>query len=107
MVNLTDLNTLYYDNSHPPNVTLSRITILKAQQSQSYPSPPLSVLEDFNSGSSLSGVPPFMYMPMAILHTKVRFPLMSQTTCAWCLPPDFFTRWEIIIFIDLDTTTQL
>ena len=107
MVNLTDLNTLYYDNSHPPNVTLSRITILKAQQSQSYPSPPLSVLEDFNSGSSLSGVPPFYVYADGNSTHESTLPVNVADNLSLVFTPGFFYQMGNNNLYQLDTTTQL
>jgi hypothetical protein len=104
MVNLTDLNTMYYPGSNP-HVNLSRITILKAQQSQSYPSPPLSVLEDFTSGSSLSGVPPF-YVYTDGNYTPT-LPVNVTNNLSLMFTPGFFYQMGNNNIYQLDTTTQL
>jgi len=106
MINLTDLDTLNYPGSNP-HVTLSRLTILRAQQSQPYPNPSLSVLEDFNSGVPLSGVPPFYVYsdgnstPVSVLPVNVTRNVSLMFT------PGFFYQMGNNNNYQLDTSTQL
>jgi hypothetical protein len=104
MINLTDLDTRHYPGPNPP-VHLSRITILRAQQSQPYPNPSFSVIRDFSSGDLPSGVPPFYVYADGTQATQL--PALVTSNVSLIFSQGFFYQMGNNNNYQMDTSTQL
>ena len=110
MVNLTNLNTLYH-SGYIPNVTLSAITILRAQQSQPFPNPSFSVVRNFTSSpptNSLSNIPPIYLYNDSNIIPQSTLPVKVTNSLSLTFAPGFFNNMQLNSnSTQLDTTTQL
>ena len=106
MVNLTDLEKTMGNSSYT-NASLVNLTILRAQQSQPYPNPSISIVEIFDSTHPPGGVPPlFLYAdgnstPVATL------PVNVSSNLSLVLSPGFFYNMGYNTNNQLDQQTQL
>ncbi|MFZ1896875.1 hypothetical protein [Methanoregula sp.] len=107
-INLTDLNTLYLKGiTSKSTANLSEITILRAQQSQPFPNPSLSVVRDFSSGVNLSGVPPLYLYAYGNSTPVPSLPVNITNNLSLTFAPGFFYQMGNNNIYQEDTTTQL
>jgi hypothetical protein len=108
VVNLTNLNMTYNPLPPTPIVNLVAITFLRAQQSQPYPNPSLSVLENFSSSNAnLTTVPPFYVYNDSNSTPQPALPVIVNNSLSLTFTPGFFYQMGNNNVYQQDTTTQL